>query len=97
MMNVLPVRSVARHQSHVGVLLASTRGTNGSSSSVPLMSQGNCRSSRCVWADALDPDDQDKISLQKDNGEATFAPLDASSSGGLGGTSSDVFGPLVRL
>ena len=60
------------------------------------LSPADCRS-RCVRAAALDPD-QERIGLQKDDGEeATFAPLDASSSGGLGGTSSDVFGPLVRF
>lgn len=51
--------------------------------------------SRCVRAAASDADPE-RIGLQKDDGEeATFAPLDASSSGGLGGTTNDVFGPLV--
>ena len=50
---------------------------------------------RCVRVAASDADPE-RIGLQKDDGEeATFAPLDASSSGGLGGTTNDVFGPLV--
>ena len=36
------------------------------------------------------------VKVVKGDKEATFAPLDRDSEGGLGQTSEDVFGPLVR-
>lgn len=40
---------------------------------------------------------QKLFKLPKGNTEASFAELDPNSDAGLGGTSEDVFGPLVRL
>jgi hypothetical protein len=48
-----------------------------------------------MTAAALEDDGREHVKLHKEGGEATFAALDADSTGGLGGTSSDVFGPLV--
>lgn len=36
------------------------------------------------------------MKVVKGKGEATFAPLDPESEGGVGGVSEEVFGPLVR-
>lgn len=40
---------------------------------------------------------QKLFKLSKGDDSATFAELDTESEGGLGGTSDEVFGPLVRL
>lgn len=93
-MTSVRARVEAQHSSS-GKRLASDRRKLCAPSRVTLSVRNNPRS-RCVRVATSDRD-QEQISLQKDEGEATFAPLDASSSGGLGGTSSDVFGPLVRL
>lgn len=88
-------RLVAQQHSFASKLLVSDRSKRCS----PHLGQNDRRRylrGLFVQVAASDPDQQ-QINLQKDDGEATFAPLDASSSGGLGGTSSDVFGPLVRL
>lgn len=38
-----------------------------------------------------------EIKIAKGEDAATFAPLDPESTGGIGGTSTEVFGPEVRV
>jgi hypothetical protein len=94
MMTSRAVRALPQNHRSLVFKVATSRNRTCESASLPLVLPSTLRCRRCVWAAASD--DQERISLHKDDGEATFAPLDASSTGGLGGTSSDVFGPLVR-